>query len=180
VAVSEEQARKYFESNPAQFQEPEQRRASHILIKLDADADEAARQAAKPAPNNCWRKCARRPASLPTWRASIRRIRVPAPGAAISAFSRDMMVKPFADAVWAMKTGEIQGLVESQFGFHIIRLDGIVGGAKLGFALVKDDIIASRCVSRKRSNVLSKPPSVSAIPSTSNRKALSRRRRNSA
>jgi peptidyl-prolyl cis-trans isomerase D len=52
-----------------------------------------------------------------------------------------MMVKPFADAVWAMKAGEIQGPVESQFGFHIIRLDGDLGGAKLGFAVIKDDLV---------------------------------------
>lgn len=66
-----------------------------------------------------------------------------AKGGDLGTFSRNMMVKPFADAVWSMQPGEIKGPVESQFGFHIIRLDGIVGGAKLGFAVVKDEIVKS-------------------------------------
>jgi len=144
VAVSEEQARKYFEANPAQFQEPEQRRASHILIKLDAEADDAARQASRTRAEQLLEEVRKTPGKF----ADLARQHSQDPGSGarggdLGTFSRDMMVKPFADAVWAMKTGEIQGLVESQFGFHIIRLDGIVGGAKLGFALVKDDIIAS-------------------------------------
>jgi peptidyl-prolyl cis-trans isomerase D len=52
-----------------------------------------------------------------------------------------MMVKPFADAVFSMNPGEIRGLVESEFGYHIIRLDGIVPGSKLGFEVVKDQIM---------------------------------------
>jgi peptidyl-prolyl cis-trans isomerase D len=52
-----------------------------------------------------------------------------------------MMVKPFADAVWGMKVADISGLVESQFGYHIIRLDDVVPGARMGFEVVKADIV---------------------------------------
>lgn len=142
VQISEEQARKYFDENPTQFQEPEQRRASHILIKLEAGADAAAKQAAKVRAEELLAQVRKTPASF----ADLARQHSQDPGSGanggdLGAFSRDMMVKPFADAVWAMKPGEIRGLVESQFGFHIIRLDGILGGAKLGFPVVKDDIV---------------------------------------
>jgi peptidyl-prolyl cis-trans isomerase D len=142
VQISEEQARKFFDENPAQFQEPEQRRASHILIKLEAGANAAAKQAAKARAEELLAQVRKSPASF----ADLARQHSQDPGSGanggdLGAFSRDMMVKPFADAVWAMKPGEIQGLVESQFGFHIIRLDGILGGAKMGFAVVKDDIV---------------------------------------
>lgn len=142
IQISDEQARKFFEENPAQFQEPEQRRASHILIKLDAGVDAAAKQAAKTRAEQLLAEVRKTPAKF----ADLARQHSQDPGSGakggdLGAFSRDMMVKPFADAVWAMKPGEIQGLVESQFGFHIIRLDGVIGGAKLGFAVVKDDII---------------------------------------
>jgi len=142
IQISDEQARKFFEENPAQFQEPEQRRASHILIKLDAGADAAAKTAAKVRAEQLLAEVRKTPAKF----ADLARQHSQDPGSGakggdLGAFSRDMMVKPFADAVWAMQPGEIRGLVESQFGFHIIRLDGVIGGAKLGFAVVKDDII---------------------------------------
>ncbi len=144
VQISDEQARKYFEENPAQFQEPEQRRASHILIKLAAGADAAAKQAAKTRAEQLLAEVRKTPAKF----ADLARQHSEDPGSGgnggdLGVFSRNMMVKPFADAAWSMKPGEIRGLVESQFGFHIIRLDGIIGGAKLGYAVVKDDIIKS-------------------------------------
>lgn len=142
VQVSEEQARKYFDENPGQFQEPEQRRASHILIKVDAAADDAAKQVAKTRAEALLADVRKTPAKF----AELARQYSDDPGSGanggdLGSFSRDMMVKPFADAVWSMKTGQIEGLVESQFGFHIIRLDGVLGGAKMGFAVVKDEII---------------------------------------
>ena len=148
VQVSDEQVRKYFDENPAQFQEPEQRRASHILIKVDAGAagvaNEAAKQAAKARAEQLLAEVRKTPAKF----ADLARQHSQDPGSGanggdLGTFARDMMVKPFADAVWAMQPGQIQGAVESQFGFHIIRLDGIVGGAKMGFAVVKDDIATS-------------------------------------
>jgi peptidyl-prolyl cis-trans isomerase D len=142
INISEEQARKFFEENPAQFQEPEQRRASHILIKVETGADTTAKQAAKARAEQLLVEVRKAPAKF----AELARQHSQDPGSGakggeLGAFSRDMMVKPFSDAVWAMKPGEIHGPVESQFGFHIIRLDGVIGGAKLGFAVVKDDII---------------------------------------
>ena len=144
VQISDAQVRKYFDENQAQFQEPEQRRASHILIKLDTGADAAAKQAAKARAEQLLAEVRKAPAKF----ADLARqhSQDPASGANggdLGLFSRDMMVKPFADAVWGMKQGEIQGPVESQFGFHIIRLDGVVGGAKMGFEVVKEDIAKS-------------------------------------
>jgi peptidyl-prolyl cis-trans isomerase D len=142
IQISDEQARKFYEANPAQFQEPEQRRASHILIKVDAGAPAADKQAAKVRAEQLLAEVRKTPAKF----ADLARQHSQDPGSGakggdLGAFSRDMMVKPFADAVWAMKAGEIQGPVESQFGFHIIRLDGVLGGAKLGFAVIKDDLV---------------------------------------
>lgn len=142
IQISDEQAKKFYEANPAQFQEPEQRRASHILIKVDAGAAAADKQAAKARAEQLLAEVSKTPAKF----ADLARQHSQDPGSGakggdLGVFARDMMVKPFADAVWSMKPGEIRGLVESQFGFHIIRLDGVLGGAKLGFAVVKDDLV---------------------------------------
>lgn len=144
INISDETARKYFDENQAQFQEPEQRRASHILIKVEAGANAAAKDAAKKRAEALLAEVRKTPAKF----ADLARQHSQDPGSGanggdLGAFSRDMMVKPFADAVWSMQPGQIHDLVESQFGFHIIRLDGIVGGAKMGFAMVKDNIIAT-------------------------------------
>jgi peptidyl-prolyl cis-trans isomerase D len=144
VAIDEALARKYFDENQAQFQEPEQRRASHILIKLDAGADAAAKTAARQRAEDLLAEIRKTPAKF----GDLARVHSQDPGSGanggdLGVFSRDMMVKPFADAVWTMQPGQIHDLVETQFGYHIIRLDGIVGGAKMGFAMVKDEIVAN-------------------------------------
>ncbi|MBM4181790.1 MAG: SurA N-terminal domain-containing protein [Betaproteobacteria bacterium] len=141
VTVSEAQARAHYEANAARYAEPEQRRAAHILIKVDAGADEKSRQTARDKAELLLAELRDQPGKF----AELARKHSQDPGSGakggdLGAFSREMMVKPFADAVWGMKPGEIRGLVESQFGYHIIRLDGVVGGAKLGFEVVKEDI----------------------------------------
>lgn len=141
ISVSDEQARKYYEANQSRYQEPEQRKAAHILIKVNEGSDAKTREAAKAKAEQLLAEIRKAPAKF----ADLARQQSQDPisgakGGDLGSFTRDMMVKPFADAVWAMKTGEISGLVESQFGYHIIRLDGVVPGAKMGFEVVKAEI----------------------------------------
>lgn len=142
VQVSDEQASKAYEANASRYQEPERRRASHILIKIAADADAQARAAAKAKAEQVLAEVKKAPASF----GDLARKHSQDPGSGekggdLGSFTRDMMVKPFADAAFSMRQGAISDLVETQFGYHIIRLDGILPGARIGFAMVKDDIV---------------------------------------
>ncbi len=141
IQVSDDQVRQFYEGNAARFQEPERRTASHILIKIDAGADDKARAAAKAKAESILAEVKKAPATF----ADLARKHSQDPGSGerggdLGSFTRDMMVKPFSDATFALNKGEISGLVESQFGYHIIRLDGIVPGAKVGFEVAKGDI----------------------------------------
>lgn len=142
IQVGDDQARKYYEANLGRYQEPEQRKAAHILIKLDAGADPKVKAAAKAKAEQVLAEVRKTPARFAEL--AKQHSQDPASGAqggSLGAFSRDMMVKPFADAAWSMKPGDISDLVESQFGYHIIRLDGVVPGARMGFEVVKADIV---------------------------------------
>ena len=63
-------------------------------------------------------------------------------GGDLDFFGRGAMVKPFEDAVFAMKRGEISNVVESDFGFHIITLTDLRGGEKKPFEAVRAEIEA--------------------------------------
>ncbi len=142
INVSDEEARKYYEANQDRYQEPERRRASHILIQVAADANAAAKEAAKAKAEKVLAEVRAAPGKF----ADLAKKYSQDPGSGekggdLGAFTQDMMVKPFADAVWGMKPGDISGLVESPFGYHIIRLDGTIPGTKMGFEVVKGEII---------------------------------------
>lgn len=142
INVSDEQARKHYEANLSRYQEPEQRKAAHILIKVDEGADAKARQTTKAKAEQLLAELRKSPGKFAELAKQHSQDPVSgAKGGDLGAFTRDMMVKPFADAVWGMKVADISGLVESQFGYHIIRLDDVVPGVRMGFEVVKADIV---------------------------------------
>ncbi len=142
ITVTDEQARTHYESNIARYQEPEMRRAAHILIQVDAGADAAKRQAAKARAEELLREARANPAKF----AELARQHSQDPGSAANGgdlgfFTRDMMVKPFSDMVWSLKPDEFGEVVETQFGYHVIRLLAVTPGARMAFDAVKGDIV---------------------------------------
>jgi peptidyl-prolyl cis-trans isomerase D len=141
VVVPEEDLRRYYAENAARYTAAEERRASHILIKADKDMPAAERQKARAKAGALLEQVRKSPAQF----AELARKNSDDPGSAerggdLDYFGRGAMVKPFDDAVFAMKPGEISNLVESDFGFHIIQLTGQRGGEKKSFDAVRAEI----------------------------------------
>ncbi len=143
VAVSEEELRKSYEQNIARFTVAEERRASHILVKAAKDAPKADRDKAKAKAESLLAQLRKAPATF----ADVARKNSEDPGSAerggdLEFFGRGAMTKPFEDATYAMKQGEISNVIETEFGWHIIRLDALRGGDKKPFEAVRAELEA--------------------------------------
>ena len=130
----------FYEQNPQRFGEPEQRRASHILLELSASANEAAKaQALEKAKSilESIREGRDFAALAKQWSKDSGSA---VQGGDLGFFSRDAMVKPFADAVFAMKVGAVSDPVLSEFGVHVIKLTDIRPAKLKPFEQVRGDI----------------------------------------
>ena len=133
-----DEVKQFYEQNLKQYARGDERQASHILITADAQATPEQKQAARAKAEQLLKQVKQNPASFAD--AAKKNSQDPgsaAKGGDLGFFPRGAMVKPFDEAVFKMKVGEIEGLVESQFGFHIIKLTG----AKMhGFDEVKKQV----------------------------------------
>jgi peptidyl-prolyl cis-trans isomerase D len=128
VTVDDAEVKKFYDENSAKFQGNEQRRASHILIGFGVSATAEQKQQAKA-------KAEEIPATLKKDPSKFEQLAVKNsqdPGSAVKggdlgSFGRGAMVKPFEDAAFSMKVNQISGLVESEFGYHIIKVTEITG-----------------------------------------------------
>lgn len=153
ITLSEAELRQAYEANLARYSVPEERRASHILVKAEADAPAAERQKARAKAESLLAQARQNPAGF----AELARKNSDDPGSAaqggdLDFFGRGQMVKPFEDAAFAMKTGEISPVVESDFGFHVITLTAVRGGQTRPFEQVRAEVEAEarKTASQKR------------------------------
>ncbi|MEI7612839.1 MAG: SurA N-terminal domain-containing protein [Betaproteobacteria bacterium] len=123
VSVDEREIKAWYEGHKDRYQQPEERRSSHILIVAKSDAEKSK---AKVRAEEILKDVQKTPAKF----AELAKQNSQDPGSAqnggdLGFFGRGMMVKAFEDAVYKLKEGEVSGVVESEFGFHIIKLTGI-------------------------------------------------------
>ena len=117
-----------YEARAGQFRVDEQRRASHILVKTKEEADKLISEI---------RKNPNRFAELAT--KDSQDSGSSEKGGDLGWFGRGMMVKPFEDAVFKLGQNEMQ-VVESEFGFHVVRLTGIVAAKARSYDEVRKEL----------------------------------------
>lgn len=141
IPVPEAELKAYYEQNKAAYGEPEQRRASHILLAAGEGSSAADKAAARRKAEELLARLRSNPSDF----AKLAREFSKDPGSAakggdLGFFGRNMMVKPFEEAAFRLKPGEISDVVETDFGFHIIRVDEIKPATYKPFEAVRADI----------------------------------------
>ncbi len=141
VSVPEDDLRRYYTENERSYTAPEERRASHILVQVEASASADVKAKAKAKAESLLAEARKNPAGF----ADLARKNSDDPGSAqnggdLDFFGRGAMVKPFEEAAFALKPGEISNVVTSDFGFHIIQVTGARGGEKRSFESVRKEI----------------------------------------
>ena len=140
IVITEEESKAYYDKNPQMFKQPEQIKASHILIKVDAKADEAKKTEARKKIEEVQQKLkdggdfadlAKEYSEGPS----------SAKGGDLGYFKRGQMVKPFEEAALALKPNEVSDVVETRFGYHLIKVFDNKPEQNLAYADVKDKII---------------------------------------
>ncbi len=123
VTFEENDLKKFYRRHLDQFEILEKIKASHILIKVDADADEQTREKKRAFAEKLLEeaKAGKDFAELARINSDDKASAVN--GGSLGYFTRGSMVKPFEQAAFSMKPGDISDLVETTFGYHIIKVE---------------------------------------------------------
>jgi len=143
LTLDPQEVKSYYDQNATRLSGQEERRASHILLSAPQTAPAADRQKARAKAEELLAAVRKNPDSF----ADVARKNSQDTGSAsnggdLGLFARGAMVKPFEDAVFSMKNGEISGIVESDFGYHIIKLTEIKAPKTRSFEEMKEQIEA--------------------------------------
>jgi parvulin-like peptidyl-prolyl isomerase len=136
VRFTEADARKYYEDNPDQFDEPAGRNVRHIVVRTEAEAERIRAEATLDNFAELAREHSTDSGSAPQ-------------GGALGTLQRGTLLPAFEKVAFQLKDGEISQPVKTQFGWHIITVD-ITPAREVEFAEVKDQIIQGQLAQRRQ------------------------------
>ena len=144
VRLTEEEVRRYYDEHPEMFAGQETVEASHILVDSAEKATEILEkiQSGKVS----FEEAARQHSSCPS----------SAQGGSLGSFGRGQMVPEFDKACFEMEEGETRGPVQTQFGYHLIRLDKKNAAAPLAYDAVHDQLYAQMMQEKQQAAYQSK------------------------
>ena len=134
--ISDSEANKYYQDNKKEFTQPERVHARHILVKSEKEAQDIIKELSSLKGDELKKKFIELAKSKSTGPSGKN-------GGDLGFFAKGAMVKPFQDAAFSLKKGEItKEPVKTQFGYHIIYLEDREAEGVAPFEKVKDKIIA--------------------------------------
>jgi len=143
ITLSDKDLHDYYDQNKARYTVAEERRARHILIAVDKDAAADVKGKAKARAESLLAEARKSPASF----AELAKKNSADTGSAAQGGDLDwsarggMVSKALEDAVFALKPGEVGPLVESEFGYHVVKLEAVRGGETKSFDAVRAAIV---------------------------------------
>jgi peptidyl-prolyl cis-trans isomerase D len=143
LAVNESDLKAYYDQNAQRLAGQEERRASHILIAAPRTAPAAEREKAKAKAEELLAAVKKAPDTF----ADVAKKNSQDPGSApaggdLDYFARGAMTKPFEEAAFSLGKGEISNLVETEFGYHIIRVTDIRAPQQRSFEQMRPELEA--------------------------------------
>lgn len=121
TSISDEESNKFYKENPDFFKKPEQVRASHILIKVDSQADESEKTKAHKKLEKIQQKL-KNGEEFSDLAKEFSQDSSGTKGGDLGYFGRGQMVKPFEEAAFSLKAGNVSNIVTTKFGYHLIKV----------------------------------------------------------
>ncbi|MBN1625050.1 MAG: peptidylprolyl isomerase [Deltaproteobacteria bacterium] len=147
--ISDEEAKQFYNDNPDEFLEPAQAKVSHIMIMVDSSADQAKKEAAKKQLEEALKRLKAGEDFAALAKEVSEDIDTKENGGDLDYFYKGQMVQymgdkvqAFEDASFALKPGEISNIVETGYGYHIIKLIDKKDPTKIGYDSSKEDIMS--------------------------------------
>jgi peptidyl-prolyl cis-trans isomerase C len=139
INVTPAEVRSYYDEHPDEFKASEEVWARHILIMVPPDADEAQRKEALRAIKEAADRI-RKGESFKEVAKAVSQDGSASDGGNLGYFGRGVMVPEFEEVAFSLKEGEVSGVVETQFGYHLIKVEEKRPGNTIPFEEIKAGI----------------------------------------
>lgn len=125
VQVSDDEIKEYYNEHQSEFHKDAEVKARHILFRVEESAPEEEVTKVKAEAQKVLDEAKKKGADFAELAKKYSQGPTAPKGGDLGYFSRDQMVPSFAEAAFALKAGEISGLVRTPYGFHIIKVEDV-------------------------------------------------------
>lgn len=139
VTVSDEDTKAFYDGNPSFFKTPDMVRASHILVKVDQNASEADKSAAHKKIEGIQQRL-QKGEDFATVAKEVSDCPSKVNGGDLNFFQKGQMVEPFEKVAFSLEPGKLSDIVETQFGYHLIKVTEKKPAGVMTYDEVKDKI----------------------------------------
>jgi peptidyl-prolyl cis-trans isomerase C len=121
IHISDEDTKSFYDGHPELFKEPEKVKASHILLKVDPNADPVKKEEVRKKMESI-KKRLEKGGDFAALAKEFSQDPSAGQGGDLGFIKRGEMAKSFDDAAFSLKPGEVSDIVETPFGFHLIKV----------------------------------------------------------